>query len=71
MSRQVALTSSRSPEGWALMSLLFILGVWAYLGWVIQKAHKRAAAALRTDALEIPDTVPSDWTNAFRAEIDG
>ena len=39
------------------MSLLFILGVWAYLGWVIQKGllgFQRGVIVVRSDQLGLP-----------------
>ncbi len=64
------------------MSLLFVLGLWLVVGGFVHRAQKRVRAALADsapgdghDALEtspvgadIPDTVPPDWVEAYRAE---
>ena len=64
------------------MSLILVLGLWMFFGASIYRAHRRArsvpedrAAGLDDVVLghrhvrtEIPDTVPSDWIEAYRAE---
>ena len=67
------------------MSLLFVLGMWLFLGGSIYRAHKRARLMAenrvpgdtnrplghRRVRTEIPDTVPSEWIEAYRAEHGG
>lgn len=67
------------------MSLLFVLGLWAFLGGSIYRAHKRAKSVSenpatggvnvrpgsRRERLDIPETVPSEWVEAYRAEHGG
>jgi hypothetical protein len=64
------------------MSLLLVFSVWLFLGGSIYRARKRALSmpenrppkdshielAHRGVRAEIPDTVPSDWIEAYRAE---
>ena len=68
-----------------LMSLLFVLGLWAFLGGSVYRAHKRARSASdnsatggvkvqpgrRRERVDIPETVPSEWVDAYRTEHGG
>ncbi len=67
------------------MSLLFILGLWAFLGNSVYRAHKRATSVSenlatgpvkgrpggRSERVDIPETVPPEWVEAYRAEHGG
>ena len=67
------------------MSLIFVFGLWLFLGGSIYRAHKRSRSVPEIRALgdnnialghrrvrtEIPDTVPSEWIEDFRAEHGG
>jgi hypothetical protein len=68
-----------------IMSLLFVLGLWLFLGGSIYRAHKHARSApehptsgetkvvplRRPVRTKIPDTVPSEWIETYRAEHGG
>ncbi len=67
------------------MSLLLVLGLWAFIGGSVYRAHRRPRSApddhrpgpgenafgRRAADAEIPDTVPSEWVEAYRAENGG
>jgi hypothetical protein len=67
------------------MSLLFVVGLWMFLGGSIYRSHERARQAPehrapghdqvaidhRPVGTDIPDTVPSEWIEAYRAEHGG
>jgi hypothetical protein len=67
------------------MSLVVVLAIWIVLGGALYRSHRRAAstpeqrppdaravrAELRKVRVEVPDTVPSDWVEAYRSENDG
>jgi hypothetical protein len=67
------------------MSLLFVLGLWLFLGGSIYRARTRSRSAPGDRApgdghvalghrrvhAEIPETVPSEWIEAYRAENGG
>jgi len=67
------------------MSLLFILGLWLVVGGSVYRSHKLARAmsenrvpdddagelASRRVRAGIPDTVPSDWIEAYRSDDGG
>ncbi len=67
------------------MSLLVILGMWAFLGGSVYRARRRARSGpeggvpgtgdhefrRRQGGAEIPDTVPLDWVEAYRADNGG
>jgi len=60
------------------MTILCFLGVWALYIWVVQKCIRSAAgikagdrnAQQRRLPVQIPDTVPSEWIEAYRAGND-
>jgi hypothetical protein len=67
------------------MALIFPVGVWLLLGWFVGRARKQSgtvadvrtsvstdvAVGLESVPTEIPDTVLSDWLQAYRAEHRG
>ena len=66
------------------MSLLFIVGLWLFLGGAVYRAHKRQSTpgdrvpgcrdvglGHRRVHAEIPNTVPSDWVESYRSENGG
>jgi hypothetical protein len=67
------------------MSLIVIFGLWLFLGGTIYRARKRARSVSESRApgetnigfghrsvhAQVPDTVPSDWIEAYRAEHGG
>jgi hypothetical protein len=67
------------------MSLLFVLGLWLFLGGSIYRARTRArsvpgdrvpgdsqvALGHRRVRAEVPESVPSEWIEAYRAENGG
>jgi hypothetical protein len=68
-----------------MLSVLFIFGLWVVLGGSVYRAHKRARTVPEDQVpggsdvefgyqhvdVEIPDTVPSDWVEAYGAENGG
>jgi len=67
------------------MSLIFVFGVWLLLGGFVYRAHKQSGSTaeprhadqvnvpvgLDEIPAEIPDTVPSEWVETYRAEHGG
>ena len=67
------------------MSLLFALGLWAFLGGSVYRAHKRTRSVpdspatgagkvqlgRRRERVDIPEMVPSEWVDAYRTEHGG
>lgn len=67
------------------MSLLFVFGLWVVLGGSVYRAHKRARSSSEDQSpgdslgelshrrvrVDVPDTVPSDWVEAYRTENGG
>ncbi len=68
------------------MALIVVVGIWMFIGGSVYRAHKRAglgpgdgatggssnvALGHRRVRAEIPDTVPSDWIDTYRAEHGG
>ncbi len=56
------------------MAILCFLGVWALYIWLVQKCIRSAAGIKAGDRnaqrVQIPDTVPSEWIEAYKAEND-
>ena len=63
------------------MVILWFLGVWVFYIWLAQKCIRSAAGNKAKDCkviesweslprVEIPDTVPSEWIEAYKAEND-
>jgi|NGEPerStandDraft_6_1074524.scaffolds.fasta_scaffold605666_1 hypothetical protein len=64
------------------MAILCFLAMWTFYFWLVQKCLRRSVAGMKagdrndTEArirrprMEIPDTVPSEWIEAYRAEND-
>ena len=67
------------------MSLIFVLGLWLFLGTAAYRAHRQAHRASGGGAVggsdlggarcpvdaEIPDTVPPEWIEQYRSEHGG
>ena len=52
------------------MAILCFLGSWVLYIWVVQKFIRSAAGVKAKEHVQIPDTVPSEWIEAYRAEND-
>ncbi len=60
------------------MAILCFLGAWVLYIWVVQKCIRSAAGIKAGDRnvqqrrprVQVPDTVPSEWIEAYRAEND-
>ncbi len=56
------------------MAILCLVGVWVVYIWLVQKCIRSAAgikAGYRNaPRVHIPDTVPSEWIEAYKAEND-
>ena len=64
------------------MAILGFLAIWAFYFWLVQKFLRRSVAGIKAGdrceadtreslrRVEIPDTVPSEWIEAYRAEND-
>jgi hypothetical protein len=64
------------------MAILGFLAIWAFYFWLVHKLLRRSVAGikaggrndiearLRRSRVQIPDTVPSEWIDAYRAEND-
>jgi hypothetical protein len=61
------------------MAILCFFGMWALYIWLVQTCLRRSAAGIRAGGcnaqqrrprVQIPDTVPSEWIEAHRAEND-
>lgn len=64
------------------MALILVFGLWLFFGGCVYRAHKRTRSlpgdrapgepnvvvGPRRFGSRIPDTVPSDWIEAYRAE---
>jgi len=59
------------------MAILGFLAMWAFYIWLAQKCLRRSVAGVkagdgsarqRRPRVRIPDTVPSEWIEAYRAE---
>ncbi len=67
------------------MAVMFAFGVWHLLGVFVHRAHKQSgseaerrrsgdekvAAGVGSTDTEIPNTVPTDWVETYRAEHGG
>ena len=56
------------------MAILCLLGVWALYIWLVQKCVRSAGGIKAGDRnaqrVQVPDTVPSEWIEAYRSEND-
>lgn len=63
------------------MAILCFLGIWVLYAWLVQKCIRLAARIKTKDdkvieswegltRVVIPDTVPSEWIDAYKAEND-
>ena len=59
------------------MAILCFLGIWVLYLWLVRKCVRRAGvhagdrnARQRRPRVQIPDNVPSEWIEAYRAEND-
>jgi hypothetical protein len=59
------------------MAILGFLAVWTFYFWLVQKCLRRSVAGIkagvrneRPPRVQIADTVPSEWIEAYRAEND-
>jgi hypothetical protein len=52
------------------MAILCFLAMWTFYFWLVQKCLRRSVAGMKAPRVEIPDTVPSEWIEAYRAEND-
>ncbi len=63
------------------MAILCLLAIWTFYFWVVQKYLRRSVAGIKAGDLnvesrirrprvQIPDTVPSEWIEAYGAEND-
>ena len=61
------------------MAILCFLAVWGFYFWLVQKCLRRSVAGIKTGdrndrprrpRVQIPDTVPSEWIEAYRSEND-
>ena len=59
------------------MVMLFLLGMWALYFWLARKCPRKSTAGARAERgkarqrpprVRIPDTVPSEWMEAYGAE---
>ena len=64
-----------------MLAILCLLAIWTFYFWVVQKYLRRSVAGIKTGDLtveprlrrprvQIPDTVPSEWIEAYGAEND-
>jgi hypothetical protein len=67
------------------LSLLLVLGLWAFIGGSVYRARRRAQSAPEHQhpdhgddgfgrlgaGVKIPDTVPPEWVEAYRSENGG
>jgi hypothetical protein len=56
------------------MAMLLLLGMWVLYFWLARRCLRMSAAGIkarqRRPRVQIPDTVPSKWIEAYRAEND-
>lgn len=64
------------------MVILGFLAIWTFYFWLVQKCLRRSVAGIKagehkdnetwdgSPRVQIPDTVPSEWIEAYRAEND-
>ena len=61
------------------MAILCLLAIWTFYFWLVQRCLRRSVAGIRggdrrsrqlRPRVQIPDTVPSEWIEAYRREID-
>lgn len=64
------------------MAILGFLALWTFYCWLVHKCIRRSVAGikagdrndiearLRRSRVQIPDAVPSEWIDAYRAEND-
>jgi hypothetical protein len=61
------------------MVILCFLAIWTFYFWLVQKCLRRSVAGIkagdrnarqRRPRVQIPDTVPSEWVEVYRAEND-
>jgi hypothetical protein len=61
------------------MVILCFLAIWTFYFWLVQKCIRRSVAGIKVGdcnarqcrpRVQIPDTVPSEWVEAYRAEND-
>ena len=58
------------------MAILFFLGLWTFVAWLVQKLVRRSFGGIGAEdsnawrRVEIPDTVPGEWIEAYGAEND-
>ena len=61
------------------MVILGSFALWTFYFWLVQKCLRRSVAGIRIEdrgarlrrpRVQIPDTVPFEWTEAYKAEGD-
>jgi len=52
------------------MAMLCFFGILPLYIWLARKCIRMSAAGIKTARVEIPDTVPSEWIEAYKAEND-
>ncbi len=61
------------------MAILFFLGMWAIYFWLARICIRKSVAVkatgrrtteapARSPGMDVPDTVPAEWVEAYRAE---
>ncbi len=52
------------------MAMLCFFGILPLYIWLVRKCIRTSVDGIKAPRVEIPDTVPSEWIKAYKAEND-